>query len=99
MNSIQKQSSKQTALFRPAVLREKLERAGWREQTPDTAMRTNGGVTDRAGTYARATWWNRGRQLLMLVEQDFLEPEEAIGFIAIPTKNAVTTRRAIARKS
>jgi hypothetical protein len=99
MHSIQKKSPSQAGLFQPFVLREQLKRAGWREQTPDTAMRTDREVTDRAGTYARATWWNRGRQLLILVEQDFLEPEGAIAFIAIPTTNARTTSRAIAGKS
>lgn len=98
MHSIPNKSPKSAALFKPAALREQLENAGWREQTPDTAMRTGRQVMDRAGTYARATWWNRGRELLMLVEQDFHEPEGGIGFIAIPTRNAATTTRAIARK-
>jgi hypothetical protein len=76
--------------FKPEAIRRVLRDNGWKEQDIGSAM-----FVPARPTMARLTWWNRGREFLLLLEHDCSNGKWLTAWVLPPAKNAAQARRAI----
>lgn len=79
--------------LKPAQVRGLLLKNGWKEQASESEMRPLTRLD-----LGRVTWWNRGLEVLMLVELNLEEGDWQSAWVCTPARTPSKAQRWITRK-